>query len=113
MWLPISYSGFWDVPQAFLAVSPDDLFFFWRGDFDEDVDNYPSTYKVYRVTNMTFDEAIEPREDNPEFMHIKNISLLEENELLGEVPVKDVIFDPSVRKFVHASVFKLLRATNN
>jgi hypothetical protein len=109
-WLPIYYSGFWDVPQAFLTTSPiDDLFFFWRGDFDDELDDWPLTYKVYRVTNVTMiDDMIERRKDYPDLITIKNIPLLVENELVGEVPVKGVIFDPTVRKFVHASVFRLL-----
>ena len=57
-WLPIYYDGFWDVPQAFLATSLiDDLYYFWRGYFDDDLDDYPSTYRVYLVKNTTIDEA--------------------------------------------------------
>ena len=107
-WIPIYYSGFWDVPMAFLTKFHDDLFFFSRGYFDDDLDDYPPTYKIYRVLNTSIDESIEPFEEFPDLISIKNVSLLEENELVGEVLVKNVIFDDSHRKFVNTSVFEVI-----
>lgn len=42
--IPIYYSGFWDVPHAFLTVFEDKLYYFRRGYFDEELDDYPPNY---------------------------------------------------------------------
>ena len=39
--IPIYYAGFWDVPDAFLTEYKENLFLFWRDDFDEELDDYP------------------------------------------------------------------------
>jgi len=63
--LPIRYGGFWDVPSSFITEYKNELYFFERDDFDEDLDDYPPNYKVYRIPNMKFEDAFVPREDHP------------------------------------------------
>ncbi len=107
-WLPIFYSGFWDVPDAFLTEYNGDLFLFWRDSFDEEIDDYPPNYKVYSVRNVTLKEAYELHEEPFEFVRFLNTPLLLENEIIGEVPTKEVCFYYTNRKFVNSRVFKQL-----
>lgn len=107
--IPIYYSGFWDVPHAFLTVYKDELFFFQRDYFDEQLDDYPPNYQIYLVKNMTLENAYEPHELSSKFVKIRNISLLQENDVIGEIPTKDVIFDETKRKFLNTSVFKMIK----
>jgi hypothetical protein len=107
--IEIYYSGFWDVPHAFLTVYEDKLYYFQRGYFDEKLDDYPPNYQVYLVKNMKLEEAFEHSEPQFEFVTLKNIPLLEENKVIGEIPTKDVIFDESKRKCINAIAFKMIR----
>jgi hypothetical protein len=107
--IPIYYSGFWDVPHTFLTVYEDELYYFSRGYFDEELDDYPPNYQVYLVKNMRLEEAFEPSKQSFEFVKMLNIPLLEENNIIGEIPTKDVIFDKTKRKFVNELIFKIIR----
>lgn len=102
--LPIYYSGFWDVPHAFLTVYKKDLFLFWRDYFDEEIDDYPPNYKVYLIENTSLAEAFEPYLPY-EFVKFRNIPLLLENKMIGEIPPKGIIFDETKRKFVNSIIF--------
>jgi hypothetical protein len=107
--IPIYYSGFWDVPHTFLTVYGDKLYYFRRGYFDEELDDYPPNYQVYLVENMKLEEAFEPSEPQFEFVKLLNITLLQENKVVGEIPTKDVIFDETKRKFINTIAFKMLK----
>lgn len=107
-YLPIIYSGFWDVPHAFFTVYEDKTYFFRRGYFDEEIDDYPPNYKIYLVENMSLEEAIEPCDPPHQSVILTDIPKLEANELVGELPTKDVVFDETNRRFVNVSVFKML-----
>ena len=106
--LPIYYDGFWDVPSAFLTIYKEDLYLFWRDDFDEELDDYPPNYKVYLIKNMSFEDAFELREPQYEFAKLCNIPLLLDNEIVGEIPTREVIFDETKRKFINSKVFEQL-----
>ena len=108
--LPIFYDGFWDVPSAFLTVYKDKLFLFWRGYFDEKLDDYPTHYKVYLVKNISLENVLEVRNPSHEAVRMKNVPLLLENEIAGEIPTKEVIFDKTKRKFINSKVFYKLLA---
>jgi hypothetical protein len=107
--LPIYYCGFWDVPHTFLTVYESDLYYFRRGYFDEELDDYPPNYQVYLVKNIKLEEAFEQSEPPSEFVKLTNIPLLEENDVICEIPTKDVIFDETKRKFINAVVFKMMK----
>jgi hypothetical protein len=106
--IPIYYSGFWDVPHAFLTVYEGKLYCFWRDYFDEELDDYPPNYQIYLVENMKLEEAFEPYEPPFECVKLKNIPLLRENKVIGEIPTIDVIFDKTKRKFINAIAFKMI-----
>lgn len=106
--MPIYYSGFWDVPSAFLTVYKRELFLFWRDDFDEELDDYPPNYKVYLIENTSLEDAFEPNEPPFEFVKFKNIPLLLDNKIIGEITTKEIVFDETKRRFVNSKVFEQL-----
>jgi hypothetical protein len=107
--IPIYYDGFWDVPHAFLTVYEGKLYYFQRGYFDEELDDYPPKYQVHFVENMTLEEAFEPREPSVESVRMRNILLLEENKIIGEIPTNDVIFDKTKRRFINTIAFEMIK----
>jgi len=107
--LPIYYSGFWDVPMAFLTVYKEELFLFRRGTFDEELDDYPPNYTIRLVKNISLDEAYGKHPEIPELISFTNYELLLDNPIIGEVKVKDVVFDRTNRKFINAKIFKKLK----
>lgn len=109
--LPIHYSGFWDVPDAFLTVFKGELYYFDRGYFDDELDDYPPNYKVYLVRNVKLEDSFELYEfhDPPiEAVKFINTELLKQNKVIGEVPTKEVIFDKTKRKFVDSEIIEKL-----
>ena len=107
--IPIHYSGFWDFPMVFITLLDDKLYLFDRGGFDEELDDYLPTYKVYRVENIPFEEAFEPHEDvRTRSVNISERILYGENEFIGEVQVKDIRFDETHRHFFDASILRNL-----
>jgi hypothetical protein len=104
--LPIRYGGYWDVPSSFITVYRDDLYYFKRDDFDEDLDDYPRNYKVYRIPDIKFEDAFAPRGDHPRAVLIRDLVKAPGSIFIGEVPTRNVIFDDTNRQFVNAIVFK-------
>jgi hypothetical protein len=81
------YSGFWDVPRLF-SVRVDGGYLLFDCEFDDVVDDYSSVYRVTLVrseSELTSDATRSAAETSP---------------LLGEVPVADINFDESRRRFV-------------
>ena len=106
--LPIRYDGYWDVPASFITVYKNDLYYFRRDDFDEELDDYPPNYKVYRIPNMRFEDAYVPREDHPRAVLIGDLFEVPGFTFIGEVPTRSVIFDDTNREFVNSIVFESL-----
>lgn len=95
----IIYSGFYDVPLAFVVWHQGNQYLFVR-DFDDDLDDYPEEYKVFVLPALSNDE-IEKSWQN-----------LEERatRYLGDIPVMKVSFDPTKRKEIDTSVIEQLLA---
>ena len=95
----ILYAGFYDHPLGFTVRHQGALYLFWR-DFSDDLDEYEDTYRVYAMPPMT-DQDIQS-------------SWLKLNEaataLLGEVPVKSVVFDETRRREIETAVLERLLA---
>jgi hypothetical protein len=51
----ITYSGFHDVPLAFVVWHEGSQYLFWRV-FDDVLDDYPDTYKVFSLPGLPADE---------------------------------------------------------
>jgi hypothetical protein len=47
--LRILYSGYYDAPLSFIVNYREVTYYFWRGYFDDDIDDFPSEYEVFRL----------------------------------------------------------------
>lgn len=91
--VPIQYRGFWDVPRIFLARY-EGLTFLFDCAFDEKLDDYPETYKVFLLPELREDEL--PRD----------WTILPQRALhfLGNIPVSQVSFDPTKRQTIDSQL---------
>jgi|SRR5687767_4627072 len=96
--LPIKYSGFYDVPLCFVVTYDEKTYVFWRGYFDEKIDDYPDSYKVFQI-----DASLEPN-----LVYDWNIDSIQK-EYIREVPISKVVFDETKRGFISPVVFAILR----
>ncbi len=94
-YLPITYSGFYDVPLAFVVHYRTNAYLFRRGQFDDAADDYPESYFVYRIT---------PRVES-EVLKDWNMNDLETEEL-GQISVHEVVFDPTKRRAISDAIFE-------
>ena len=95
--IPIIYRGFWDVPRIFLARHGGQTFLFDCA-FDEKLDDYPDSYKVFLMPELQDDEL----------PHDWTTLLPRALSYLGEVAVNAVQFDPSNRKEIDAAILQQL-----
>jgi hypothetical protein len=85
---PITYRGFYDVPRMFvLRLRGAQLFF--DCPFDDELDDYPDTYTVYRLPDALAVENVPSWYDLPAM-----------GERLGRIPLAEVHFDPTRRRSV-------------
>jgi predicted enzyme related to lactoylglutathione lyase len=98
-WLPITYRNFYDIPRAVLVEHEGEAYFL-ACSFDEEADEYPLDFTVYRLPEEVAEAARQPTSTW--------VDLGEAGTLLGRVPVKLVRFDESRRRFLHSEVFALL-----
>ena len=112
--IPIYYCGFWDVPHAFLTEYKGQLFYFQRGYFDEELDDYPPNYQIYLIENGELNEFLDTY-DPPVTSSYKfvNTDKLQQNKIVGEIPTKDVIFDETHRKFIDSIAFEILQKNSS
>ena len=87
------YGGYWDVPRDIVFRYRDQLFLFLSS-FDEDLDEYPDDYSVYRVPTSYPSSEIES------WMYVPTESFT----YLGQIPIRSVTFDATLRKELDASV---------
>lgn len=93
----IAYRDFYDVPRAFLVRHNGRLLFF-DCPFSDDQDDYPGTYRVYRMPDSVLDEldgSWERLTDRSE-------------ELICEIPVAAVQFDSSRREQMETGVLDVI-----
>lgn len=102
--IPIHYSGFWDVPLAFLTEYNTKLYLFYRSDFDEEIDDYPPNYEIYEIKDISLNDALQKKLWHPWSFKKKM--------MLGEIPTKDVKFDITIRRFVDSKSLKKLIKQN-
>jgi hypothetical protein len=99
----IVYRDFYDVPRIFL-VSHWGVQYLFDCKFDDDSDEYPDRYKVFIVPPLT-DKDLSGSWDR-----LSGYA----TEYLGEVPVKSVKFDETLRQAIDADVIEqLLKGTGN
>lgn len=93
------YSGYYDAPLAFVAWHEGAQYLFWRGFFDEELDDYPRTYQIYELPDLPEDEIQSSWAVLPE----------RATAVLGSVALDAVVFDPTKRQWVDSAVFAGLK----
>ena len=95
-WLPIRYRDFYDVPRAFL-VDHGDATYFFDCPFDDQADDYPRVYRVYRLPHGSASNNSSSWE-----------GLERLGPLVGHVDVDRVTFDRTRRAAVEDSILESL-----
>ena len=88
------YGGYYDFPRTIVLRYRGEIFLLY-GLFDEELDEFPDDYSVYRVPAST--------ENSPEiksWMFWPNESF----RYLGQLPIRSITFDPTQRKALDASI---------
>lgn len=93
MWTPFHYREFYDVPRMVIARLDDDRIVFLDGSFDETLDEYPDTYRVYIL--LGFQEG-----DASSWSKFGATAA----RSLGAVRVSDVRFDATKRSLIDVSI---------
>lgn len=95
-WLDIVYSGFWDYPFAFVVRYQGSVYLFLRGDFDDELDDYPSEYEIFVRNDLDINDLQ------------KNFSIDsvgERGEVVARVDMRGITFDPTHRETIRSNVF--------
>jgi hypothetical protein len=90
---PFQYAGFWDVPR-YIVLSYRGRCLLLRSEFDEALDEYELNYTVF-VLPESAKSAVQ--DGNWDFYNKTPMAEI------GQVPVHDVVFDPSKREELDAS----------
>lgn len=86
--IPFQYGGFWDVPRGIVLRYRNTLLYL-QSTFDDKLDDYPDNFSVYKLPASA--EA-SVQQGSWDFLNSPEITNI------GEVPIKQVVFDPSMRK---------------
>ncbi len=98
-WVSIRYRDFYDLPRIFIA-SYEGRQYLFDCPFDDELDDYPASYRVYQLPGLTEEEL------QGSWKHLPERALA----FLGMVPVSAVQFDPAKRERVNTAIFSdLLR----
>jgi hypothetical protein len=89
----IRYREFWDVPRVFLVTHRGRLFLF-DCPFDEATEDFPDVYRVYALPQLEEAELA----GSWDKLSARALSFL------GEVPIKQVGFDPSKRQTIDTAL---------
>jgi hypothetical protein len=96
-WLPIQYRGFWDVPRIFL-VRREGVLLLFESAFRVELDDYSDSYRVYVLPDLKDSEL------PADWTQLAERA----SRFLGEIPIKDVRFDDTLRKQIESGVVDLL-----
>ena len=93
--IPIEYSGFHDAPLVFRVWRENGWYYFWRGYFDEKIDDYAEDYDVFRIEGKSADEPIVGWD----------LENFEPKDFVGKIQMTQVLFDESRRKSIDSQTF--------
>ena len=96
-WVNIRYRDFYDLPRIFIT-SYEGRQYLFDCPFDDELDDYPASYRVYQLPALLEAELAGSWERLSE----------RATEFLGTVPVVAVQFDPSKRACISTAVFNSL-----
>ena len=99
-WIPISYGEFYDVPRIFIASYEGQQYLF-DCPFDDDLDDYPSSYRVYLLP------ALVDANLKNSWEHLPKLA----KRFLGTVAVSQVQFDPTKRNSINSTIISELIET--
>lgn len=99
-WSAIRYRDFYDFPRIFITAHNGQQYLFDCA-FDDELDDYPDSYRVYQLPALTDDELQGSWAELPEKATI----------FLGLVPVAKIRFDDTKRKAIQTTIFNDLYAS--
>jgi hypothetical protein len=88
------YVEFYDVPRC-IALRYRDTLFLLQSAFDEKLDDYPSSYSIYTLPDSVKDSLLR---GSWEFLSTTEMNCI------GQIRIDQVVFDPSKRKELDASI---------
>jgi len=88
------YVEFYDVPRCIALLYRNRLFLL-QSAFDENLDDYPSSYSIYILPDSVKDSL---RRGSWEFLRNAQMTCI------GQIRIDQVVFDPSKRKELDASI---------
>ena len=92
-WTRITYRDFYDVPRMFI-IRHRGMQLLFDSEFDDSIDDYSDTYKVYVLPGLSDDEL------RGSWEHLSDKS----TQFLGVLTVIEVVFDSSVRGEVETKI---------
>lgn len=98
-WAIIRYRDFYDLPRIFIASYNGQQYLF-DCPFDDELDDYPDSYRVYQLPALSAEELQGSWEHLPELAA----------SFMGVIPVAEVQFDPTKRESINAAIFSDLLA---
>jgi hypothetical protein len=88
------YAGFYDVPR-FILLRHRGQAIYLQSPFDDNLDEYPDVYSAYQVPNEIAESVLGGGDWTP----LTNATL----QLIGEIPISTVMFDPTKRRTLDAA----------
>lgn len=98
-WADIRYRDFYDLPRIFITNYQGQLYLF-DCPFDDELDDYPDSYRVYQLPALTEAELEGSWEDLP------NLA----TSFLGVSPVSEIQFDSTKRECINTAILNKLLA---
>ena len=92
-WSPIRYRDFWDFPRIFITDYRGKWFLFDCA-FDEELEDYPNSYKVSLITPPS-EEMLEGS-----WECLPQLSV----QVLGDIPIANVEFDSTKRQAISSTI---------
>jgi hypothetical protein len=96
-WAMIRYRDFYDLPRIFVT-SYQGQFYLFDCPFDDELDDYPDSYRVYQLPALTEAEL----EGSWEYLPELAIGFL------GAIPVTEVQFDSTKRERINTAIISRL-----
>ena len=98
-WADIRYRDFYDLPRIFIT-NYQGRFYLFDCPFNDELDDYPDSYRVYQLPALTEAELEGSWEHLPELA----------TSFLGVSPLTEVQFDPTKRERVNTVILSKLLA---
>ncbi|MBS1790162.1 MAG: hypothetical protein JST85_20730 [Acidobacteria bacterium] len=98
-WTPIRYRDFYDLPRIFIT-SYNGKNYLFDCPFDDELDDYPESYRVYQLPALSEEEL------QGSWEHLPRLAV----SLVGVIPVAEVQFDATKRERINVATFRELFA---